>query len=78
MYAFDDEHVVGVHPQFLAALHTLARREVIAWQLHLLAIEQCVELLVHKRQVKCPDALEVVVAGLVARCQLPVNEIVVE
>ena len=51
MYAFDDEHVVGVHLQPLAALHTLARREVIAWQLHLLTIEQCVELLVHKRQV---------------------------
>ena len=46
---FHDEHFVVLQPQLSSAHTALSRGEVVAGQLHLLAPEQCVQLLVEQR-----------------------------
>lgn len=78
MDAFHYEHVVGQQFQPASALLAASRLEVIARQLNLLARKERVELLVEQRDVERVEALVVVVALVVLRRKLTVDEIIVQ
>ena len=64
--------------EFLTALLTGARGEVVAWQFNLLTFEEGCQLLVEQWQVQSMQVLEVVIALLVAWRLVAVEEIVIE
>ena len=72
------QYLTIVQAQFLTTPLALAGLEVIAWQLNLLATEERSKLLVEQGYVQRMDALKVVIARLVARCLLTIQEIIVE
>ena len=76
--ALDDENVVGLHAQLLAALLAASRLEVIFRQLYLLATEERVELVVDELEIEGIDALVVIFALVVLGRVLTVDKIVVE
>ncbi len=78
MDALDDEDVVLPHLQFLAARMAGASGEVVLRQLHLLATEEGIKLLINQFEVEGIEALVVVFAIGILRRMLAVDEIVVE
>ena len=78
MYAFHHKHFVLAQTEFLAALFALARLEVVLGQFHLFAVEKGIELGVEQRDVEGVKALEVIVALVVERSLVAVEEVVVE
>ena len=78
MNAFYHEHISGSHAHLLTAWHAATFNEVVLGQLHFLAVEELHELLVEQRQVEGVQRFEVVIAVLVLRSKLAVDEVVVE
>ena len=76
--AFDDHYVMGQQLEVLAAGHTLSGDEVVARQLHLLALEQLLQLLGQEGQVEGLDSLVVIVALLISRCLCTRHEIIIQ
>ena len=78
MDALDDEYLVVVQTQSATAHLAPACLEVVARQLHLLAVEQGVHLFVQQVEVQGVQVLKVVVAIGLARRLVAVHEVVVE
>ena len=78
MDALYNEYLITFQFQLLATPLALAFLEVVAGQFHLLATEQSVHLLVEQGYVQRMQVLEVVVAVLVQRCLLTIQEVVVQ
>ena len=78
MDAFDHQYLIALQLQLLAAGLTLACLEIVAWQLHFLATQQGIHLVVEQRDIEGVQVLEVIVAIGITRCEVTVEEIVVE
>ena len=72
------QHIVRLHLQFLSTLHTLARREIIFRQLHLLATEEGVKLLVQQIEIQGIDALKIIFAVVILRRPVSVHKVIVQ
>ena len=78
MYALNEQHLV-VCQFFLLARHlSLARLEIIARQLHLLAIDEGVQVIVEQFEVQGIERFVVVFAILVLGCLVAVKEIIIQ
>ena len=72
------QHIVRLHLQFLSTLHTLARREIIFRQLHLLATEESVKLLVQQIEIQGINALKIIFAVVILRSLVSVHKVIVQ
>ena len=76
--ALKQQHHVVVEPETLAAHHALAHREIVGGQLHLLPVQQLLDMLIVKVEVERIDGLIVIFPVLVDGGLLTVHEVVVE
>ena len=75
--SFDDEHILFVEAQLMAASLAMPRLEVEAWQFDRFARQQRTQLLVEEVDIECLKTFEIILALSVARRLLAVHEVVV-
>ena len=75
--AFKNDNVARADLQFPSIEFPFATDEVVAWQFHLLAVEQLIHLFTEECCVHSLDAFEVVFAVFVEWCVDAVDEVVV-
>ena len=78
MDSLNHQHIVRLHLQLLSTLHTLARREIIFRQLHLLATEESVKLLVQQIEIQGIDALKIIFAVVILRRPVSIHKVIVQ
>ena len=78
MDALNHQHIVRLHLQLLSTLHTLARREIIFRQLHLLTTEESVKLLVQQIEIQGIDALKIIFAVVILRRPVSIHKVIVQ
>ena len=76
--AFHEKDGVRLQFEVDATLHALARWEVVAWQLHFLAVEQLFEMLMEEVEVERVDGFVVVFTVLVDRSAGSIYKVIVE
>ena len=72
------QNIVRLQLQLLSTLHTLARREIVFRQFHLLATEERIKLLVEQIEVQGIDALKIKITIFILRCLIPIHEVIIE